>query len=75
MKKDILIRTSVVAGLIILFVAGLLIAMHFKPKKYEYYTFPGEKGISDRCEAKQKLECKIDGKMVEVYQFSEVTNE
>ena len=75
MRKDILIRTSVVAALLILFVTGLLIAMHFKPKKYEYYTFSGEKGISDRCEIKQSLECEIDGKMVEVYQFSEVTNE
>ena len=75
MKKDILIRISVVATLLILFVAGLLLALHFKPKKYEYYTFSGEKGISDRCEAKQNLECKIDGKMTEVYQFSEVTNE
>ena len=75
MRKDILIRTSVVAALLILFVTGLLIALHFKPKKYEYYTFSGEKGISDRCEVKQSLECKIDGKMVEVYQFSEVTNE
>lgn len=75
MKKDILIRTSVVAGLIILFVAGLLLALRFKPKKYEYYTFSGEKGISDRCEIKQRLECEIDSKMVEVYQFSEVTNE
>lgn len=75
MRKDILIRTSVVATLLILFVAGLLITLHFKPKKYEYYTFSGEKGISDRCEAKQSLECKIDGKMAEVYQFSEVTNE
>ena len=75
MKRDILIRTSVVAALLILFVTGLLIAMHFKPKKYEYFTFSGEKGISDRCEIKQRLECKIDGKMTEVYQFSEVTNE
>lgn len=75
MRKDILIRTSVVAALLILFVTGLLIAMHFKPKKYEYFTFSGKKGISDRCEAKQNLECKIDGKMTEVYQFSEVTNE
>lgn len=75
MRKDILIRTSVVAALLILFVTGLLIALHFKPKKYEYYTFSGEKGISDRCEVNQSLECKIDGKMKEVYQFSEVTNE
>lgn len=75
MKKDILIRTGVVAVLLIVFVAGLLLALHFKPKKYEYYTFSGEKGISDRCELKQNLECKIDGKMKEVYQFSEATNE
>ncbi len=75
MRKDILIRTSVVAALLILFVTGLLIAMHFKPKKYEYYTFSSEKGISDRCEIKQSLECEIDGKMTEVYQFSEATNE
>lgn len=75
MKKDILIRISVVATLLILFVTGLLLALHFKSKKYEYYTFSGEKGISDRCELKQNLECKIDGKMKEVYQFSEATNE
>lgn len=75
MKRDILIRTSVVSGLLIIFVVGLLLTLHFKPKKYEYYTFNGEKSISNKCEVKQSLECEIDGKMVEVYQFSEVTNE
>lgn len=75
MKRDILIRTSVVAALLILFVVCLLLALHFKPKKYEYYTFSGEKGISDKCETKQSLECEIDGKMTEVYQFSEAINE
>lgn len=75
MKKDILIRTGVVAVLLIVFVAGLLLALHFKPKKYEYYTFSGEKGISNKCEVKQSLECEINGKMTEVYQFSEAINE
>lgn len=75
MKKDILIRTGVVAVLLIVFVAGLLLALHFKSKKYEYYTFSGEKGISNRCEVKQSLECEVGGKMIEVQQFSEAINE
>lgn len=59
-----------------LFVISLLIILAIKitnsRTKYEFYSLDGEKGYSYHCEVKEKVQCEVDGNMIEVSQFSEV---
>lgn len=59
-----------------LFVISLLIILVIKITnsriKYEFYSLDGEQGYSYHCEVKEKIQCEVDGNMIEVAQFSEV---
>lgn len=62
-------RYIVMIIFVIVAIVGLVMADNYT-KIYEYYTLEDDKGYSRKCEAKDILECEIDGAMVEVKQFS-----
>lgn len=55
-----------------IFVLGMITEKNINQQtKYEYYL-NGEQGYSYHCEVKEKVQCEVDGNMIEVSQFSEV---
>lgn len=73
MKRDnIVIATMISAVILAIFVLGMLTEKITNQRtKYEYYL-NGEQGYSYHCEVKEKVQCEVDGNMIEVSQFSEV---
>ena len=54
-----------------IFVLGMITEKNINQQtKYEYYL-NGEQGYSYHCEVKEKVQCEVDGNMIEVSQFSE----
>ena len=54
-----------------IFVLGMITEKNINQQtKYEYYL-NGEQGYSYHCEVKEKVQCEVDGNMIEVAQFSE----
>lgn len=55
-----------------IFVLGMIAEKNInRQTKYEYYTLDGEQGYSYHCEVKEKVQCEVEGNMIEVSQFSE----
>ena len=72
MKRDnIVIATMISAVILAIFVLGMITEKNINQQtKYEYYL-NGEQGYSYHCEVKEKVQCEVDGNMIEVAQFSE----
>lgn len=73
MKRDnIVIATMISAVILAIFILGMITEKITNQRtKYEYYL-NGEQGYSYHCEVKEKVQCEVDGNMIEVSQFSEV---
>lgn len=74
MKRDnIMIAAMISAVILAIFVLGMITEKIMNQQtKYEYYI-DNEKGYSYHCEAKEKVQCEVDGNMIEVDQFSEAS--
>ena len=76
MKRDnIVIATMISAVILAIFVLGMLTEKITNQRtKYEYYL-NGEQGYSYHCEADNEngARCEIDGNLIKVDQFDEVT--
>ncbi len=73
MKKDITLAIVIIILMSFgIFVLGMITEKNINQQtKYEYYL-NGEQGYSYHCEVKEKVQCEVDGNMIEVSQFSEV---
>ena len=58
----------IIGGIIV----GVACISTFRIEKgvYEYYTYEGVYGRSDKCESNHDVRCEIDGRMVLVSQYS-----
>lgn len=71
-RYNIVIATMISAVILAIFVLGMITEKNINQQtKYEYYL-NGEQGYSYHCEVKEKVQCEVDGNMIEVSQFSEV---
>ena len=71
-RYNLVIATMISAVILAIFVLGMITEKNINQQtKYEYYL-NGEQGYSYHCEVKEKVQCEVDGNMIEVSQFSEV---
>ena len=70
-KNNVIIGILVVVVILAIFILGMITEKNINQQtKYEYYL-NGEQGYSYHCEVKEKVQCEVDGNMIEVSQFSE----